>query len=94
MGSRSVLWTDCVSPKSKMLKEAPVPSKTVFGGRAFRGNLGYMRSQGWFPHDGMSVLTKREDRRPCSLPCEGTTRGQPSANQEEGSHQNPAGLAP
>ena len=53
-----------------------------------------IRSRGQSRHDGISTLVGRHLTEDLSLTCEDRARRPPSANEEEGSHEQPNHLTP
>ena len=72
-------------------------SDGIFGGMAFGRYLSLGELMKVETHDKITTLLRRNQRTGClvfSLPCKDTKRKQPSANHEEGRHQNLTVLAP
>lgn len=61
--TKSLLWTEMCPTTINSYVEAPTSSVMVFGDGAFGRELGLAEVMGWGPHDGISVLVKRDTRK-------------------------------
>ena len=92
--SQQMLWTELCLPN--FIRWSPNPQWVVFGNEVFERHLGFDEAIGWSPHDGISVLSQETKELTLSLfhSCEDKARRQPSASQEESSHQNQSSWHP